>query len=277
MTGTHTTDPRWIRALTAAALSAALATQALAASLAAHPIAAAVRHGDCDTAVDLANQAVGTNDNQATFLAGRMLDEGICVKQDLDAATRYFAHGSVLGDRASVLEYAAKVGLGEGTEQSYERAGQLCHDAGLDPQSHLSLYALGYACTVRGVAGRLLRERVPANAFRPNSGALLVEFNLGNAAMSIRSTPKVEREEESTGSKVRRFVVDAPSAIESAWHDALALVPKPDAARLGNQPVELALDIDMTLESQRKDAIPSKRSLDLRSLSAGEIGPAGIR
>jgi TPR repeat protein len=262
----------------ALALGTGLAAHVAAAPLASNPIASAVRHGNCDAAVDLVNNGAGANDGQSAYIVGRMLDEGICVKQNLEAAARFFARGADLGDRAAALEYAAKVGLGEGTEQSYERAGAICHDAGLDSRPKMSAYSLGYACTVRGVAGRLLRERLPPDAFRPDSGALRVEFNPARADMSIRETPQVARETDaSTGSMMRHARVDAREAIEEAWRNALEIVPKPDAARLASQPVELSLDVDMTLEIRRQAAEQPKRNLDLRSLSPGEVGPAGIR
>jgi hypothetical protein len=115
-----------------------------------------------------------------------MLDEGICVQHDVVAAAHYFARGASLGDRGAALDYATKVGLGEGTDQGYARAGQICRDAGVDAQARVTTYALGYACTLRGVASRMLRERLPLGAFRQNTGALLVEFNPASAAMSIR-------------------------------------------------------------------------------------------
>jgi hypothetical protein len=262
-------DRRRMSALAAVALSAALTAHASASPLAAHPIALAVRHGDCDAAVDLVNHGAASNDSRAAYLVGRMLDEGICVKQDLDAAARFFARGSELGDRSSSLEYAAKVGLGEGIEQSYDRAGEICRSAGLDPQAHMSAYALGYACTVRGVAGRLLRERLPARAFRPNSGDLLVDFNPATAEMSIGAVPRVEREEVSVESRVRRPLVDAPKAIGEAWQNAVSLVPKPDPARLVSQSVELPLDVDMTLEAGHE----VERQGGHKTLLQGDIVP----
>jgi hypothetical protein len=264
-------DRPWIRALAVVALGAGLTAHSSASPLSAHPIAVAVRHGDCGAAVDLVNQGAALNDTQAAYLVGRMLDEGICVKQDIEAAGRFFAHASELGDRNSSLEYAAKVGMGEGIEQSYDRAGEICRSAGLDPQAHLSAYALGYACTVRGVAGRLLRERLPARAFRPNSGDLLVDFNPANAEMSIRAIPRVEREDAATGSNVRRPLVDAPHAIGEAWQNAVSVVPRPDSTRLANQAIELPLDVDMTLEAGR-DA-PRRNDLDHNFLLRGDVVP----
>jgi TPR repeat protein len=262
--------------LAAIALGTCLAAHVAATPLAANPIAAAVRHGNCEAAVDLINNGATAKDGQSAYVVGRMLDEGICVRQNIEAAARFFAQGSDLGDSASSLEYGAKVGLGEGTEQSYDRAGEICRHAGLDPQVRMSAYSLGYACTVRGVAGRLLRERLPPDAFRPG-GALRVAFNPASLDMSIEETPRVARETDaSTGTMVRRALVDARHEIEEAWQNALGMVPKPDAKRLASQPIDLSLDVDMTLEIRRQSSAPQKRNLDLRSLMPGELGPSGI-
>jgi hypothetical protein len=260
-----------IKGLATAALLAGWAGYAPAAPLSAHPIAVAVRHGNCNAAVDLANRDISSEDGQTAFLLGRMLDEGICVKQDVVEAAHHFARGATLGDRGAALEYATKIGLGEGTEQGYERAGEVCRSAGFDPHSRLSTYALGYACTVRGVAGRMLRERLPKGAFRTNTGALLVDFNPASDAMSILSTPQVAREEEApTGRRTRRLLVDAPHEIQDAWESAVSVVPKPDRARLGNQPVELSLDVDTLLEDWHK-AAPVASDSQLRTLNSGDL------
>jgi hypothetical protein len=265
-------DRLCVKELAGIALCAGLASGACAAPLSAHPIAVAVRHGDCNGAIDLANHALSSQDGQTDFLLGRMLDEGICVKQDRVEASRHFARGASLGDRSAALEYATKVGLGEGTEQGYERAGEICRSAGFDIQSRLSSYALGYACTLRGVASRLLRERLPKGAFRPNTGDLVIDFNPGSAAMSIRSTPQVGREAEAAiGYSVRKALVDAPRAIEDAWQSAVSVAPKPDATRLANQSVELSLDVDMTLEDWRKSGQQADSTHELRVLQPGDV------
>jgi TPR repeat protein len=246
------TTPGWSRYLLAIALGAALTTQASATALSAHPIVIAVRHGDCNAAVKLLNPTVASNDDQTAFLAGRMLDEGICLKEDPAAATGFYARAAELGDKSAALDYASKVGLGEGTEQSYERAGELCRVTGIDPQSHLSPYALGYVCTLDSVAAELLRQALPIGAFQGSPAAVALEFNLANAEMHIRATPNIRLGDAPLGSSRRRPLVDAPAEINKAWRQALAAVPKPDAARLDNQVVQLSLDVDTTLEDSNR-------------------------
>jgi hypothetical protein len=255
---TPSINAHFTRVLAAVALGAGLAALATAAPLSAHPVAVAVSRGDCDAAIDLVKRGVASNDDQATYLGGRMLDEGVCVVQDRAAAARFFQRAAGRGDRNASLEYAAKVGLGEGFEQNYERAGEICRAAGLDPQGRLSGYSLGYACTVRGVAGSLLRKTLPPGAFKPDTGVLLVEFKPASAQMQIRSTPHVARESDAaTGSNFGKYRVNAKRVIESAWRDGLGAVPTPDRARLDDQAVELSLDVDATVEAPREVATRS--------------------
>jgi hypothetical protein len=267
----YSTTPGWPGYLLAIALGAALITQAWAAALSAHPIVIAVRHGDCIAAVKLLNPVVTSNDDQSAFLAGRMLDEGICLKKDTAAATDFYARAADLGDKSAALDYASKVGLGEGTEQSYERAGELCRATGLDPQAHLSSYALGYACTLDGVAAGLLRQALPIGAFPGALAAVMLDFNVASAEMHIRAVPHVRLGDAPLGTNMRRPIVDAPVEIERAWREALAAVPKPDAARLDNQAVQLSLDVDTTLEDNKR-AAPNQSQLS-NVLVQGQFHP----
>jgi TPR repeat protein len=106
----------WGGGLAAIALGLGLTRLASATALSSHPLIVAVRLGDCNAAVKLVNPIVNSNDDQTAFLAGRMLDEGICVKKDPVAATDFFARAADLGDKSAALDYATKVGLGTGTE-----------------------------------------------------------------------------------------------------------------------------------------------------------------
>lgn len=234
-------------------LAACSAAAAADKSSALTPVALAVKHGECEAASKLINTDVGSNDRQSAFQAGRLLDEGICMQPDPEAAAHFFARAAELGDRNGTLEFAAKVGLGVGAEQDYERAGELCRAAGVDPKHTLSSYSLGYACTIGGVTGKLLRQKLPTAAFSPPAGAsALVEFTVGTRQVRVLSTPHVARGDADVGSLVRHPLVDANREIERAWLDALALAPKPDPARLEERPVDLPVDVDMTLEVPRR-------------------------
>jgi hypothetical protein len=264
---------RWIGAVAAFASVAAVAANVTAASLSNNPVAVAVRRGDCHEAVQLVMRAAQANDAPALYLGGRMLDEGICVKQDLDAAVQFFARASELGEKDSSLAYAAKIGMGEGVEQDYQRAGGVCRTAGIDHEDRLSDYSLGYVCTLRGLAGRFLRERLPAGAFRPDSGDLLVDYNLSSARFSIRATPEVALEREPvTGSHIRKPRINPQRAIEDAWQSALETAPKPDAARLDRQSAQLSLDVNAVLE-QRQVRDNMDRDHTLRALTPEILKP----
>jgi hypothetical protein len=228
------------------------------------PIAIAIKHGQCETAGKLINPDVGSNDRQSAFIAGRLLDEGVCMQADPATAAHFFARAAELGDRNGLLEFATKVGLGVGAERDYERAGTLCRAAGVDPHSRLSNYSLGYACTVGGIAGKLLRQTLPTAAFTPASGAAArVEFTLATRQIRVLATSRVTRVDPDIGSLVKHSMVDADKEIASAWRDALAVVPPPDAARLDGQAVELPLDVDMTLEVPRESDRTSERNQHL--------------
>ncbi len=233
---------------------AAIAMPARAVPLGGNPIVIAVRRGDCEAAVQQLNAALNGPDAVTDFLAGRMLNEGVCVRQDRTAATDYLSRAADLGNKSAKLDYAAKVGVGEGSDQSYERAGMLCRDAGLDPQAHLSTYSLGYACTVGTLAAEQLRVSLPKGAWRANSGELVVSFQPATARMQIRSTPAVGAEPAQLGSHLHGPLFNAPQEIGKAWRSALAAAPKPDPAHLDDETIQLTLDVDMALEAGQ-DAI----------------------
>jgi hypothetical protein len=241
------------------ALGTGSSTIASAAFLASNSIVMELRRGDCTSAVKQVNPIVKANDGETAFVAGRLLDEGLCVHEDAVAAAHYFARAAELGNRDAVLDFAAKVGLGEGTDQDYQRAGDLFRAAGVDPQGRVSSYSLGYACTLLGVAGKLLRKNLPVGSFKPVAGAAaLIEFTPRNGQMRVLKTPHVGSQESQTGTWVSHPLINAQQEIDKAWHGALAAAPRPDAARLDDQPTELPLDLDLTLELQRR----TDRSVD---------------
>src|ERR1700735_2329434 len=68
------------------------------------PLVVAVRQANCGAAVKLVNAEGSTKDDRTAFVAGRMLDEGLCVKKDPEAATGYFARAADLGNRSAGLD-----------------------------------------------------------------------------------------------------------------------------------------------------------------------------
>lgn len=232
-------------------------------------VAIAVGHGECTEAVKLAKRDVDANEAQSVFIAGRMLDEGLCVEKNAAAAAKFYAHAAELGVPAAQLDYVAKIGLGEGATQDYADAGKRCRTAGLDPQNHLADYALGYVCTLRGLTSRLLRESLPADAFQTISGARArLEFNPANGQLFVRASSRLTTTEPAVGSRIGLPLVNIQQVVDKAWHKALETVAKPDAAHhLEDQLVEVVLDLDMTLE-QSSNARQRKAADDIRPLES---------
>lgn len=231
-------------------LSAAAPALASTGSAIENDLTQAMARGDCTVAVDLVNRGAGANDARVIFWGGRMLDEGFCSKLNRAAAATFFERAARLGDRDAGLEFAAHVGLGEGGQQDYERAGQLCRAAGFDAPAKSSLYSLGYACTVGAAAARLARLNLPANALQTPVDAAMIDFRPASAQLRVLSAPKAVVERTARlGSHIRRPLVDVSDVIEQAWRGAAGTVPKPEAARLQDTAVELPLDLDPRLES----------------------------
>ena len=235
----------------AAAMLPACALAAPEASRQSRDVVRAIARGDCDAALQLANEGMRSNDAQTIFTIGRMLAEGICIEPDAAGATVYFSHAAAQGLPAAEIDYGLQIGLGEGVEQSYERAGELCQKGGLELQGGgSSRYTLGYLCTVRGLVSRRLRETLPRGAILPGGRAARVSFNPASGTMQIRSSPRVASvADTTTGTFVQRPLIDVQSAIDKAWRDAISTVPKPDAALLKSEGTELSLDLDMSIEA----------------------------
>jgi hypothetical protein len=215
------------------------------------PAVSAVRHKDCNKAIQTVNAASASPDAAhafTLFIAGRMLDEGICTRRDPEEAAKYLSRSAQLGEAEANLEYAAVIGSGQGVPQDYVVAGHACHDAGVDPSGLVSFYSVGYACTVSGVASRLLRTSLPKGAFTLPTKPAVVEFNPLSSQLHIVSTPEPQRGPMPLGTFVAPLLIDPTQAISKAFHDAMNTVPKPDVASLSDQTIRLSLDLDITLE-----------------------------
>ncbi len=260
-----------ILALTAITLSVPGAVMATDAPLSQNPVALAVQHGDCADALKLVKRDIEANDSQSVFIAGRMIDEGLCVKRNSEIATSFFAHAAGLGEQAAKLDYAAKIGLGEGATQDYVNAGSQCRAAGLDPQKQLSDYSLGFVCTVRGITSRLLRESLPANTFQKTAGARArLEFNPAAGQMFVRASTPITETEPGVGSRIALPLVNIQKEVVKAWQKALEKAAKPDATRLENRLVEVILDLDLTLE-QATNSARRQSSTDLSPLETWDV------
>lgn len=242
----------------------------------ADPAVSAVRSHDCRKAVKAITDAIGSsNPVSSIFFGGRMLDEGICVARDPVRAAGYFERASGLGDANAQLEYAAKIGLGEGAQQDYVLAGQKCHEAGMDPGGLVPLYSLGYSCTVSRVAGRLLRESLPRGAFLLPTEPAVVEFNPVSSTLTIVSAPTARRGEAPLGQFIGPILVDPNDAIKKAWRTALSTVPKPSAESLSPELIRMNLDVDATLESNRASSSTAQNHLTPGELHMPVLKPGG--
>ena len=77
-----------------------------------------------------------------------------------------------------------------------------------------------------------------------------------------------------TGSNFRTPLVNAQQEIERAWRSAVEAVPKPEAAQLDNQVIQVSLDVDMTLEGGREGTRENTNAQPFRSLLPGTSCPA---
>jgi hypothetical protein len=260
-----------VLALGAITLGANGAVMATESPLSQNPVALAVEHGECADAVKLVKRDIDLNVGQSVFIAGRMLDEGLCVERNSAMATKFFAHAADMGGQAAQLDYAAKVGLGEGTAQDYANAGSQCRTAGIDPEKHVSDYSLGFVCTMRGLTSRLLRESLPADAFQIPAGAhARLEFNPANGQLFVRAATRVTMTEPTVSSRIGMPLVNIQQVVEKAWHKALAKAPKPDATRLEDHLVEVILDLDMTME-QSTNAAQRRSPDDIQPLQTWDV------
>ncbi len=232
-------------------------------------IIAAVQRGDCDSAVKTANDGV-FDVGEVAFLVGRMVNEGICTPRNPAAAAAYFERALMLGATGSALDWATRIGLGDGVQQSYERAGEVCRVAGVDPQGQISRYSRGYACTLGGVTAELLRTTLPRGALQP--GIALIDFTPSTGAMEIRSVPRAHISEADTGTKVHRATVAPATEITRAWGKAVARAPKPDATILDKLTIEVPIDLDSTLE-----AAAARVSVKSDVLQLGQAYPGAMR
>lgn len=259
---------RYMLASLTVALGAGTAFAITEVPLSQNAIAIAVGHGNCTEAVTQVKRDVEANEPQSVFIAGRMLDEGLCVEKNSKAAAKFFAHAAELGEPAAQLDYVTKIGLGEGATQDYADAGKRCRAAGLDAQNLLSDYSLGYVCTLRGLTSRLLRESLPADTFQTIGGARArLEFNPSSGQLLVRASSRVTASEPSVGSRIGQPIVNIQQVVDKAWHKAQDTLSKPDATHLEDKQFEVVLDLDMTLE-QSSNARQKKAADDIRPLES---------
>lgn len=221
--------------LAALALAGAIAPAAAQPPpLASHPIVAAISRAQCQEAVALLNAGINAKEAQSLLLGGRMLDSGFCVNADPVRAARFYERAFERGEVNAAYDVASSIGLGQGARQDYEAAGAACRMAGADSQRVVTDYTLGYACTVRGLAAKLARERLPRDAVPPGAGATVsIQFRPASAKTTVIAPSGAGRQ--------RNEVVQK---LEEAWRLAVQRVPKADYTALADEP----LKFDITFE-----------------------------
>jgi hypothetical protein len=238
--------------LSAAALSAGLVQAAVAQGDPPFTQAAldALHRNDCAGAVDQLNKGVAAGEAAAFYWAGRMTDTGSCVKADPVHATSYFVSAAEKESVPAKVELGVKMGLGEGIEQNYESAGKLFRAGGFDKDSHVGLYTLGYAGTLRKVAEKRAWNALPRDVLeRGDGGTVIVEFRADTGELRTRMAPgSILISDAPTGSHLHNSRHDIIRAVEDSWQQAVASAPKPDAARLDSGWVELRVDLNIAAE-----------------------------
>jgi hypothetical protein len=116
-------------------------------------------------------------------------------------------------------------------------------------------------------------ERIPGRTHARRGHLCTEEYGgSGSLLRTRRRSGQVALGEAPTGSNLRSPLVNAQQEIEKAWRNAVAAVPKVDAAQLGDQAIELSLDVDLTLEVGRESP---RDTQPIRSPAAGDIKAEG--
>jgi hypothetical protein len=97
-----------------------------------------------------------------------------------------------------------------------------------------------------------------------------VEFTPASGQMRVIGNSHVGTADARTGSTMSHPMIDAREQADRAWRTALNTAPKPEAARLDSQPLQLSIDVDMTLASQRQDG-EAQNKQPFQSLFKGDI------
>lgn len=246
-----------------AALTAAVLTPwtAHAASSADYRLEALAR-GDCEQTVKTLQAGLDAKDPEALYSAGRLYDEGACVKQDTAAAAQLWLQAAKAGHEAARLAVAVKVGLGDGVDQDYALAGSLLRGGELPVKvsGEVNDYTLGYAFTALRTMqhdfqypSALADQRVIGSAeikFATKDGA----FEFGTFRRSANS------DQPPVGTRVDRARTPMAQAFEVAARSALSRMKKPDPAQLSAAQV-----------SERLAFGPNESELNLRGTPGNDL------
>jgi hypothetical protein len=217
---------------------------------------------DCDTTAKTLQVGLDAKDPEALYSAGRLYDEGACVKQDAALATQLLLQAARAGHNDAKLLVAAKVGLGDGAEQDYELAGSLLREARDLPikvDGDVNNYTLGYAFTaLRTMQRDFLYPKALAD--QRVIGTAEIRFSTKDANFEYGSFRRsANSDQPPVGTRVDRAKAPMTEAISLAGRSALSRMKQPDAAKLSAARV-----------SERLSFGPNESEISLRNTAGSD-------
>lgn len=189
---------------------------------------------DCEQTVKALQAGVEAKDPEALYSAGRLYDEGACVKQDSTTAAQLLLQAAKAGHAEARLRVAVKVGLGDGTDQDYALAGSLLRGAELPVKvdGEVNDYTLGYAFTaLRAMQRDFLYPKALAD--QRVIGTAEVKFATKDASFEYGSFRRsANSDQPPVGTRVDKARAPMSEAFNLAGMSALSRMKKPDASQL---------------------------------------------
>lgn len=247
----------------AAALAAALFTPWLAHSAPSSDYRlASLGQTSCEETVKVLQAGIDAKDPEALYSAGRLYDEGACVKQDATTAVQLLLQAAKAGHAEARLRVAVKVGLGEGAEQDYALAGSLLRGAQLPVKidGDVNDYTLGYAFTaLRTVQQDFQYPKVLAD--QRVIGTAEVKFATKDASFEFGTFRRsANSDQPPVGTRVDRARTPMAEAMSVAARSALSRMKQPDPAQLSAVRV-----------SERLAFGPNESEINLRSTPGSDM------
>jgi len=221
---------------------------------------------DCEQSVKILQAGVDAKDPEALYSAGRLYDEGACVKQDNETAATLLLQAAKAGHADARLRVAVKVGLGEGTQQDYALAGSLLRGAELPVKvdGEVNDYTLGYAFTaLRTMQHDFLYPKVLAD--QRVIGSAEIKFDSKGANFEYGSFRRsANSDQPPVGTRVDKARASMAEAFTLAGTTALSRMKKPDPAQLTAARV-----------SERLSFGPNESELNMRAAPGSDYSVRG--
>lgn len=251
--------PTRLAALAAALLAPVLACAASSSDYRLETLA----RTDCDTTAKTLQAGLDAKDPEALYSAGRLYDEGACVKQDASLAAQLLLQAAKAGHNDAKLLVAAKVGLGEGADQDYELAGALLREARDLPikiEGEVNDYTLGYAFTaLRTMQHDFLYPKVLAD--QRIIGSADIKFSTKDASFEYGTFRRsANSDQPPVGTRVDKARGAMGEAFTIAGRSALSRMKQPDPTKLSAARV-----------SERLSFGPNESELSLRSTPGSDV------